>query len=271
MSEVSQAARKASDSEALHWGAKAGFAARATIYLLMGVLALALALGRSSSETDQRGALQQVAQHSGGQALLVVLAIGFAGYALWRFSEAAFGVTGEPNDEKGPRVKAVVSGAAYASLAVTTVTLLMGAGEGKSQGDQQSGLTARIMEHSGGRWLVGLVGLVILGAGGVMAYEGAKKKFEKYLRMGEMSPTTRNVVEKLGMVGTIARGVVIGLSGVLVIQAAVTFDPQKARGLDGALRTLAGQPYGTVLLSLAALGLIAFGVYGYAEARWRRT
>ena len=89
--------------------------------------------------------------------------------------------------------------------------------------------------------------------------------------MNEMSQTQRTVVEKLGMVGTIARGVVIGLSGLLVLDAAVTYQPKKARGLDGALRTLADQPYGTVLLTVAALGLIAFGIYGFAEARWHRT
>jgi hypothetical protein len=269
MTEVTDTARKANDSDAVHWGAKLGFAARATIYLLMGLLALSLAFGNSSSETDQRGALQSVAEKSGGKVLLVALALGFAGYALWRLGEAAFGVTGEGKD-KGPRVKALVSGLVYGSLAVTTVTLLLGSSSG-SQAQQQSSLTARVMEHTGGRWLVGLVGLVIAGAGAVMVYEGLKKKFMKYLRTGEMSPSERTVVGRLGMVGTIARGVVIGLSGVLVVQAAVTFDPDKARGLDGALRTLASQPFGPYLLGAAALGLVAFGVYGYAEARWRRT
>lgn len=269
MTEVTDAARRASDSDAVSWAARVGFAARATIYLLMGALALALALGKNQGATDQRGALAEVAQHSGGKVLLVVLAVGFAGYALWRLSEAAFGVTGDGKD-KGPRVKALVSGLIYGSLAVTTVSILAGSGGG-SQSKQQQGLTAKVMAHSGGWWLVGLVGLIVVGAGVVMVYDGVKKKFEKYLRMSEMSPTQRSAVEKLGMAGTIARGVVIALSGVLVVQAAVTYDAEKARGLDGALRTLAAQPYGEVLLGLAALGFIAFGVYGFAEARWRRT
>lgn len=269
MSEVSQSVRRASASDAMNWGARAGLAARACIYLLMGALALGLALGRSNAQADQRGALQEVAQHSGGRTLLVLLALGFAGYALWRLSEAAFGVTGEGTD-KGPRAKALISGLIYASLAGTTVTLLAGSGGGTSAAQQQD-LTARVMSHAGGRWIVAVVGLAIAGAGAVMIYDGVKKKFEKYLRMSEMSPSTRNVVEKLGMGGTIARGVVLGIAGLLLLQAAVTFDAKKARGLDGALRELAAQPFGEVLLGLAALGLIAFGIYGFAEARWRRT
>lgn len=269
MSDVTRAAHKASNSSAMEWGARLGLAARAGIYLLMGALALALAFGRSNSETDQRGALKAVAQHSGGKVVLVLLALGFAGYALWRFSEAAFGAVGDGKDT-GPRLKSLFRGLVYTSLAATTITLLTGSGGG-SQGDQQQGLTAKVMSHGGGRWLVGLVGLAVVGAGGAMVYEGGTRKFERYLRMSQMSPATRTAVGRLGMTGTIARGLVIGLSGVLVIQAAISFRPDKARGLDAALRTLAGQPYGTVLLVLAALGLIAFGIYGFAEARWHRT
>lgn len=270
MSDVGRAARKASRSDAMGWGARLGLAARGSIYVLMGALALALALGRSSSETDQRGALTAVAQHAGGKALLVLLAVGFTGYALWRLSQVAFGVPVE-GDGLGPRLKALVRGLVYGSLAVTALTIALDAGGAGSQASQQQGLTARVMTHTGGRYLVGLAGLVVAAVGATMVHEGATRAFEKYLRTSEMSPATRSVVEKLGMAGTIARGVVVGLAGVLVVDAAVTFRPEKARGLDGALRTLAGQPYGQGLLVLAALGLLAFGAYGYAEARWYRT
>ena len=269
MTDVTNAARRAKNSDAMEYGARAGLAARAGIYLLMGGLALELALGTSNSETDQRGALASVARHSGGKTLLALLAIGFAGYALWRFSEAAFGVVGDGNGA-GPRLKSLVRALVYASFAVTTVSILAGSGSG-SQASQQQGLTAKAMKHTGGRFVVGIVGAVVVIVGASMIYEGATKKFEKYLRMSDMSASTRSAVEKLGMVGTIARGVVIGLAGILVVDAAITYRPQKARGLDGALRTLAAQPYGTMLLGAAALGLLAFGVYGFAEARWHRT
>ena len=270
MNEVEQTARKAADSDAMTVGARLGLSARAMIYLLMGGLAVAVAFGQSRSDTDQRGALREVAQQPGGKVLLVLLALGFAGYALWRYSEAALGVAGDGNGA-GPRLKSLVRALIYSSLAVSAVAVLTSSGGGESQGAQQQGLTASVMSHTGGRYLVGAVGLAVLVAGGVMVYEGATQAFEHYLDMAQASARTRTLVRRLGTVGTIARGLVIGLAGALVVQAAVTFSPDKARGLDGALKTLAAQPYGKVLLVLAGLGLAVFGVYGFAEARWRKT
>jgi len=270
VNDVGRVARKAARSDAMTAAARLGLSARAAIYLLMGGLAVAVALGQSRSETDQRGALKEVAQHSGGKVVLVLLALGFAGYALWRYSEAALGVVGE-GDGAGPRLKSLVRALIYSSLAVSAVAVLTASGSDQSQGAQQQGLTASVMGHAGGRYLVGAVGLVILAAGVVMVFQGATQDFEKYLAMSQESATTRTAVRRLGTIGTIARGLVIALSGGLVVQAAVTFSPEKARGLDGALRTLAAQPYGKVLLVLAGLGLAVFGVYGFAEARWRRT
>ncbi len=269
MSDVEQKARRAADSDAMEWAARLGLSARAAIYLLMGILAVEVAFGKSSSDTDQRGALTEVARHSGGKVLLVVIALGFAGYALWRYSEAALGVAGD-GDGAGPRLKSLFRGLIYTSLAFSALAVLTASG-GKSQGEQQQGMTASVMGHTGGRLLVGAVGLAILIAGGVMIYEGATQAFEKYLAMSQMGAGTRTAVRRLGTVGTIARGIVIGLSGALVVQAAVSFKPEKARGLDGALQTLAEQPYGKALLVAAGLGLAVFGVYGFAEARWRRT
>lgn len=270
MSDAQDLARKAADSEAMTWGARLGLSARAAVYLLMGALAVAVALGRSTSDTDQRGALTEVSRHQGGKVLLLVMAVGFAGYALWRYSEAAVGVAGEGRGA-GPRLKSLVRGLIYTSFAVTTVLVLTASGASTGQGEQQAGLTASVMDRSGGRYLVGAVGLAVLVAGAVMVYEGVTKKFMQYLRTSQMSPTVRTAVRRLGAVGTVARGLVIGLSGALLVQAAVTFDPGKAKGLDGALRTLAQQPFGKLLLIAAGLGLAVFGVYGFAEARWRRT
>lgn len=269
MEDVSDAARKASRSDLVEAGARLGLAGRGAVYLLMGVLALGLARGTSQSDTDQRGALKEVAQHTGGELLLVVLAVGFAGYALWRFGEAAFGVVGEGTDA-GPRLKSLVRGVVYTGLTVTTVSVLLGSG-GDSQGQRQQDLTARVMQHSGGRWLVGLVGVVVVVVGASMVYQGVRARFVKHLRTGEMSESTRKAVVQLGRVGTSARGVVIVLAGLLVVDAARTFRPDKARGVDGALRTLAAQGHGKALLVAAALGLVCFGVYGFAEARWHRT
>ncbi|HEY5050050.1 MAG TPA: DUF1206 domain-containing protein [Acidothermaceae bacterium] len=247
--------------------ARAGLVARGVIYLLIGWVALMLALGRSNAEADQRGALKTLAGKPYGSTALWLLVVGFAAYALWRISEAFFGVTGEGSGA-GPRAKSAFRGVVYAFFAVTTVSVLHGSGG--SQATTQQDATARVMHHSGGRWAVGLVGLVVVIVGLTLILQGLRRSFVKTLRTGEMSNRTRAIVVKLGVIGTTARGIVFALAGGLVIEAAVKFDPAKARGLDEALRTLRDRPYGAFALALAALGLIVFGLYGLCEARWRK-
>jgi hypothetical protein len=202
-----------------------------------------------------------------GMVLLWLLGIGFAAYALWRLSEAAFGVTGDPPGA-GPRLKSLGRAVIYAGFAYLTFDVISGTRH--SQSRQQEDMTATAMRHAEGRWLVGIVGLAIVIAGLVLVIEGARRKFMKYLRTWQMSHRTRRVTEVLGMIGTIARGLVFALAGVLVIDAAVTHQASQAGGIDQALLTLRNQPFGEVLVLLAALGLVIFGVYGLCEARWRK-
>jgi hypothetical protein len=127
-----------------------------------------------------------------------------------------------------------------------------------------------LMKHDGGRWLVGLIGVIVIVVGLAMVAEGARRRFVRELRTGQMSHATRTIVIRLGMVGTIARGVVFAVAGGLVLDAAVTVNAAKSTGLDGALRTLADRAYGPWLLGALAVGIIAFGCYGFAAARWAK-
>jgi hypothetical protein len=266
--QASGAARRASDSPAARALARAGLVARGVIYLLIGWVAILVALGQTSQHADQQGALQLLAGKPYGLVLLWLLGIGFAGYALWRLSEAAFGVTGEGSGA-GPRLKSLARALIYAGFAYLTFKIISGAG-GASQTKKQQDLTASVMHHTGGRWLVGIAGLIIVIAGLVLVVEGIRRKFLKYLQLSQLSSRTRRLVEWLGVIGTAARGAVFALAGVLVAEAAITYQPAKAGGIDKALLTLRNQPFGEFLLILAALGLIVFGVYGLCEARWRR-
>lgn len=261
-------ARRASDSLAARALARAGLVARGVLYLLIGWIAILVALGQTSHQANQEGALQLLAREPYGLVSLWLLAIGFASYALWRLSEAAFGVTGEGNGA-GPRLKSLIQAVIYGFFAYLTFTIIAGAGGG-SQTRKQQDMTATAMAHPGGQWLVGIVGLVIVIVGLVLVFDGIRRKFLRYLQLWKMSPLTRRVVEWLGIIGTAARGAVFALAGVLVIEAAVTYDPAKAGGIDKALLTLRNQPFGQFLLLLVALGLIVFGVYSWCEARWRQ-
>ena len=121
---ATQTARQAANSRTMHRLARLGLAARATIYLLIGVLALLLAFGKQQGETVQRGAVQELLQHTGGTALAWIIAVGLAGYALWRFSEAAFGVAGE-GKKAGPRAQSAIRGIVYTFLAISAFTILI--------------------------------------------------------------------------------------------------------------------------------------------------
>jgi Domain of Unknown Function (DUF1206) len=264
---VSARARRASDSRPAQILARAGLAARGVIYILIGWVAILVALGKTTQQADQRGALQLLSGKPYGLVTLWLLCIGFAAYALWRLSEAAFGVTVDGNGA-GPRLKSLARAVVYGSLAVTTFSVINGAK--RSQSGQQQDWTAKVMSHPGGRWAVGIAGSVIVVAGVILVLDGAKRRFVKYLQTGQMSPGTRRVVLRLGMIGTVARGLVFALTGALVIDAAVTYQAAKAGGLDTALKTLRDQPFGVFALIVAAAGLIVFGVYGLCEARWRK-
>ena len=260
-------ARRASGSPAAHFVARAGLTARGVIYILVGWVAVLVALGHSSREADQQGALHLLAGKSYGLVSLWLLGLGFAGYALWRLSEAAFGVTGD-RPGAGPRLKSLARAVIYAGLSYLTFTVI--SGTDRSQSARQQDMTATAMQHPAGRVLVGVAGLVIVACGITLVVEGARKKFMKYLQTAQMSARVRHVAKLLGVTGTIARGLVFALAGVLVVDAAVTHKASESGGIDKALLTLRDQPFGEFLVLLAALGLVVFGLYGLCEARWRR-
>lgn len=241
--------------------------ARGIIYILIGWIAVLVALGHGSHEADQQGALQYLADKPYGLASLWLLGIGFAAYALWRLSEAAFGVAGD-GKRAGPRLRSLARAVIYAGLAYLTFQVI--SGTQRSQSGQQQDVTARMLEHPGGRWLVGIAGLIVVIIGLGLVMEGIRHKFARYLRLSQMSPRARRTVRMLGAIGTVARGAVVALVGVGVVDAAVSHNPATSGGIDKALLTLRNQPAGPVLLMLVALGLVIFGIYGLCEARWRK-
>ncbi|SDJ04765.1 protein of unknown function [Frankineae bacterium MT45] len=258
-------------SAAMNGLARFGLVARGFVYVLVGWIAVQIAVGRgsgTSQEADQHGALAEVARHPFGVALLWLVAVGFAGYAFWRISEALAG-TGVNGDQTSGRLKSAGRGIVYAALCISTVTFILGRSR-QPQSQKETTLTGRVMQHDFGRWLVGLVGLVLVVVGVVMVVDGLKKKFQKELRLDELTGPTRTWVLRLGLAGSVSRGIVFAITGLLVLDAAITFDPKKSSGMDGALRTLADRPYGGWLLGVVALGLIAFGLFAFAQARWAR-
>lgn len=169
------------------------------------------------------------------------------------------------------RLKAIGCAIGYAIACVTTYWFVRFGRVPASSDTESRDLTAYVMSYSGGQFLVLIAGLIIVVAGIYMVIEAFRLDFTRFLRMGWMSARSRDTVMTLGRFGYAARGVIVFLIGVTLIDAAAAYDPAKATGVDGALRTIAGWPFGPILLVLVALGLIAFGVLSFFEARWRRT
>jgi hypothetical protein len=256
--------------------ARLGLIARGLVYGVVGVIAMQLAgRGATHDEASKDGAIAAVAERPLGRALLVALAAGFAGYVVWRGCEALWGRSDEDEDgQPTAAVKRAASGAkalVYVSLAVTTVQVI-GAGPSEvGSGDRQpKELTARAFDLPGGRWLVAAAGVAILGVAAYFVYRGVAQRFEDRLDTAGMSTWMGRTVDVLGTLGMAARGMVVGLLGLLVLQAAIHHDPQHATGIDGALRRLAARHYGQALLAITAIGILAFALYSFAEARYRQ-
>jgi hypothetical protein len=243
---------------------QAGLVARGVVYCLLAVVAVQVAAGSRDQSLDRDGALRLLARQRIGSALLVGLILGFVAYALWRFGEAALG-----RHEWPKRLLHVGRGLLYCVFTYTAIRLLLGRDSSSGSDGQAKTWSARAMEHSGGRWAVGIAGAVCVVGGIVLCWRGATRKFEKKLRTHEMRGWQRRWLPWLGTVGHASRGVVLGLIGAFVIRAAVRFDPREAVGVDGALHQVAARPYGTGALVVVAAGLACYGLFSFVEARWR--
>jgi hypothetical protein len=252
--------------------ARLGLASRGLVYLLIAWIAVRIAFHRGNGQqADRQGALHEFAHNAAGKVLLVVMAIGFVGYAGWRLIEAAGCARRADGVDDWVRAGASAArGVLYAFFAGSTfLTALSGSGGAGSDSTSEKA-TGGLLGEPGGRWLVIVAGVGFVIAGLALAVRGILRKFERGLDTRRMSAGFERGAAALGVVGQTARGVVFGVVGVFLVEAAASFDPQKARGLDGALRTLARGGWGQPLLLVVALGLAAFGLYSLVEARFRK-
>jgi hypothetical protein len=272
---VQHDARRA--AEANPWSraaARAGYAAKGIVYIVMGILAAQAAFGAGGAVTDQRGAIVMIYQQPFGRVLLAVVTIGLLAYGLWSFCQTILDVDGKGTDAKGivTRIGYGVVGIIYVSLAIGAARFEAGLGSvGKSSNASTQDWTARLLNVPGGVALVVLVGLITLAVAATMFYRACKADFREQLRVDDTAGgAVYDWVIWLGRIGYAALGFVFTVIGLFLIIAAVQHNPKEAKGLSGALAALAQQPFGQWLLAAVALGLIAYGVYSLAEARYRR-
>lgn len=267
--DASTQVRAAARGPWLGWAGRLGLAAQGVSYAIVAVLALMLAFGRGGMTADRPRALQTLADETLGGVLLVLLALGFAAYAAWRFAKAFFDRGNEGERPKGlvKRTGDLGKGLFYGGLAVIVVRILFGADErGERQADQA---TSGVLGWPAGRWLVFAAAAAIGVAAIWNVYRGLSRKFEDDLELGEMTSGARHWISRLGLVGLSSRGVVFGVIAWFLAKAAYDFQAKETVGLGGALAKLAEAGYGRGLLTAVAAGLLAFGVFCLAQVRYR--
>lgn len=262
-----------SDSHDLSRGivylARAGYAARGAVYVMVGGLALLSAMGAGGSTEDSKGALTHLMDSPGGWMLLLAIGLGLIGHAVWRLLQSGLDTDHHGRDLKALTIRAglMISALVHTFLGVWAIEAALGYADGSSGNSGEQHWTAWLLAKPLGRWLVGAAGLGVIGAGVGQFIKGWGEKFRQRLRMSD------ELVRKLTPVcrfGLMARGVSLGIIGAFVLYAAIRYDPQKAGGLKSVFDTIRGVAFGQILLAILALGMLGFAVYSFIEARYRR-
>ncbi|WP_343922900.1 DUF1206 domain-containing protein [Rhodoglobus aureus] len=261
---VSGAARSAKNSTPLRGLARLGFAVNGLLHILIGMLAIGIATDGGSTDADQSGAFTQLASTPGGVFLLWTVVIGMFALGLWLLISGFLMKGGDSKRKWARRGAEVAKGLTYFALGASAVPFALGGSSDSTS--STSSLSGKLISAPGGVFVLILVGIIVLAVGAYFVHKGVTQKFTKDISLP--SEPMRKFILGLGVAGYVAKGIAIGIVGILVVAAALTQDPSKSTGLDGALTELVGLPFGAVILFVVAAGLIGYGLYCFVRA-WR--
>lgn len=250
-----------------------GYAAKGVVYVIVGGLAAQAAAGAGGSTTDTRGALEWIVAAPFGRFLLGAVAVGLAGYAVWRVAQGVLDTEDKSSNPKGllTRLSYGGVGVIYAGLALSAVRLAMGTANSEGgEGSSTQDWTAWLLAQPFGQGLVALAGAMVIGSGVIQLARAWTASFRDTLELADLGEPRATWATRVGRAGFAARGIAFGIIGGFLIVAALQSRPDQARGLGGALETLARQPFGPWLLGIVAIGLVAYGLFALVEARYRR-
>lgn len=250
-----------------HLMARAGYGARGVVFLM--VAALALFSGFAGAEPDTNSALETLLQQPFGRIWIGLIGLGLAGFVVWRLAQSLANADEQDDDAKGYAIRAALFGSAitYASLAMTSILMALQMSNGSGGSGGEEGIAAWVMSQPFGRYLAGIIGIGFIIGGIVTAMKGIKRSFGRYL---ELDAEKNSPAVLISIYGLVARGVVFGIIGVLFLYAAFNVDPEQAGGMAEAMAWLRDLPFGGIIYAVVALGLAAFGIYNFVEARYRR-
>ena len=262
---AASAARAAQDSTVFRTLARVGYVVLGILHLLIGGIAISIATG-GGGEADQGGAMQQIQRSPAGVVLLWIIVLGLVALAIWQIAEAVLERDPDAKKKWGHRIKFLGTAVAYVAIAGTALVYALG-GQSQSSDSSQS-FSARLLAAPAGVALLVLVGLIVVAVGGAFVVRGITRAFTKHLELP--AGAARNGITAFGVVGYIAKGIAVGVAGILFVVAALTHDPETAGGLDAALRALAGLPFGVIILWTVGAGLVLYGLFCFARARYAR-
>ncbi len=265
MTSATGAARAAQDSTAFRVIARIGYVVLGILHILIGAIAISIATG-GGGEADQGGALAAIQQTPAGVFLLWAIVVGLAALAVWQIAEAFLERNPDTKKKWGYRIKYLGTAAAYIAIAITGLVYALG-GQSDSSESSQS-FSAGLLATPGGVFVLALVGLIVAGIGIAFIVRGITKAFEKNLDLP--AGKAGEGIVTFGVIGYIAKGIAIGVAGILFIVAAITSDPESAGGLDAALHALAELPFGPIILWIVGAGLIIYGLFCFARARYAK-
>ena len=262
-----QAAKQAADSGPIKTLGRVGLIAYGVVHLLVAYLAVRVATG-GGAKADKTGALQTIAEQPAGRFLLWVLTIGLVALTVWQLAEAGWG---HQHRRRGRTLQRLVSlGEAAVAGALAFSSFKVASGKGGKSKEEKTAFVDKVFDWPAGELLVAAVGLGIVAISVYLVHRGMTRRFVEDLDLAGAEHHARDAAVRLGQVGWTALGVAYGIIGLLIFYSALSYDPEKATGMDTALKTLAGQPYGTILLLIVAAGLACFGAYCLFDARYRR-
>lgn len=249
-----------------HLLARAGYSARGVVFLL--IAALALFSSFAGGRPDTQSALSALLQQPFGRIWIGLIGLGLAGFVVWRLAQSLANADGQDDDLKGYAIRAALFGSAitYAGLAVTSLMMALQMSGGGGSGGEE-GLAAWAMAQPFGRYLAGIIGLGFVIGGVITAMKGIRRRFGRYL---DLDAEKNSPAVLISIYGLVARGAVFGIVGVFFLYAAFTVDPEQAGGMADALAWVQSLPFGGVIYAVVAVGLAAFGIYNFVEARYRR-
>lgn len=253
--------------------AQLGFYTKGFLFIVIGLLAILVAIGERGGElADPSGALTRVAKEPYGKIILMVFVVGAVGHGAWNILRGAADVDNAGKSVQGIIKRSIAAGIGffYFFLAWTAWSIINAAQISEDTGTFQKTLTAVLLALPLGAILVGLIGLIVIGAGVHECYSGVTGKYRESFKLYKLDDKSLMVITILGFLSFLARGLIFGLMGYFFILAAIDSNPNEAIGIDGALRTLSESYFGKTVLFVTAVGLVCHGVLSLYESRYRR-